>query len=91
MACYGMFLSEGVAGALFPIDVLPPTYWLEGMRRALLGPLSLPSPLSGWEHTHLALALVGSTLALCAVAHWFFRWSEDRAWRLGRHDAITGY
>jgi ABC-2 type transport system permease protein len=109
MARYGMFLSEGVAGALFllsgavfPIDVLPawlrplslvlpPTYWLEGMRRALLGPLSLQSPLSGWGHAHLALALVGSTLTLCAVAYWFFRWSEDRAWRLGRYDAITGY
>ena len=90
-----------LSGAVFPIDVLPPwlrpfslvlppTYWLEGMRRALLGTTPLQSPLSSWEHWHLGLALVASTLLLCLVAHLFFRWSEQRAWRLGRYDQVTG-
>jgi ABC-2 type transport system permease protein len=108
-ARYGMFLSEGIAGALyllsgavFPITALPPwlqplslalppTYWLEGVRRALLGQSELPSPLSSWEHTHLAGALVLSTLVLGAATHLFFRWSERQAWRLGRFEQITGY
>jgi ABC-2 type transport system permease protein len=90
-----------LSGAVFPIDVLPPwlvpvsmalppTYWLEGMRRALLGPEGPQSRLSGWEHGHLALALTVSTLVLSFAALLFFRWSQLRAWRLGRYDEITG-
>ncbi|HLJ97655.1 MAG TPA: ABC transporter permease, partial [Gemmataceae bacterium] len=91
MARYGMFLSDGIAGALylfsgaaFPINILPiwlrpvslslpPTYWLEGMRRALLGPASFPSPLSTWDHLQLAVTLLVSTLVLGVLAHLFFR------------------
>jgi ABC-2 type transport system permease protein len=91
-----------LSGAVFPIDVLPPwlrpvslllppTYWLEGMRRALLGVTELTSPLSAWGHGSLALALTASTLVLLGFAHWFFQWSEHRAWRLGRFEQITGY
>jgi ABC-2 type transport system permease protein len=108
MARYGMFLSDGIAGALylfsgavFPIDLLPlwlrpvslslpPTYWLEAMRRALLGQSALPSPLRAWEHGHLATALLTSTFILGALAHRFFRWSETRAWRLGRFEETSG-
>lgn len=90
-----------LSGAVFPIDVLPawlravsivlpPTYWLEGMRRALLGPIQLPSPLAEWQQVHLALALVLSTLVLTVSAHLFFGWSERRAWLLGRYDHIAG-
>ena len=54
-----------MSGVVFPIGVLPPclqavslvlptTYWLEGMRRALLGPTGLPSPLNAWGHGALA-------------------------------------
>lgn len=91
-----------LSGAVFPITVLPgwlrpvslalpPTYWLEGMRRALLGPSEVPSPLAGWGHGQLALALLLSTAALVTVAHFFFRWSERRAWRVGNFDKATGY
>jgi ABC-2 type transport system permease protein len=91
-----------LSGAVFPIDVLPPwlrplslvlppTYWLEGMRRALLGTTQLQSPLSSWGHGHRGLALTASTLFLCLTAHFYFRWSEQRAWRLGRYDQVTGY
>jgi ABC-2 type transport system permease protein len=90
-----------LSGAVFPIAVLPPwlrglslvlppTYWLEGMRRALLGRNELPSPLAAWDMWQLALALVLSTLVLGAVAHLFFRWCEHRAWCLGRFDQSLG-
>lgn len=90
-----------LSGAVFPIDLLPvwlrpvslalpPTYWLEGMRRALLGSAGLQSCLGEWEHGDLALALTGSTLGLALFAHFFFRWCERRAWRLGRFEQITG-
>ena len=90
-----------LSGAVCPIDVLPPylqpisrllppTYWLEGMRRALLGTSQLQSPLSSWEHWQLGLALAASTALLCLVTHFLFRWSEHRAWRLGRYDQVTG-
>jgi ABC-2 type transport system permease protein len=90
-----------LSGAVFPMDVLPPwirpvswalppTYWLEGMRRALLGPGEVRSPLSDWGHGQLALALAASTLAVGVLAHFFFRWSERRAWRLGRYEENSG-
>jgi ABC-2 type transport system permease protein len=90
-----------LTGAVFPIDILPPwlrplslalppTYWLEGMRRALLGPSELPSPLSGFDHARLGLALAGSGIALAIIAVLFFRWCALRAWRLGRYDETTG-
>jgi ABC-2 type transport system permease protein len=93
-----------LCGVVFPLAVLPkvlqyvslvlpPTYWLEGMRRALLGSSPetlLHGPLSEWTHPHLALALIGSTVALSAFAVWFFRHSERRAWRRGRIEETTG-
>ena len=93
-----------LCGVVFPLAVLPkvlqyvglllpPTYWLEGMRRALLGSTPetlLQGPLSNWSHQELALALVVSTLALGAFAVWYFRYSERRAWRLGRIEETTG-
>jgi ABC-2 type transport system permease protein len=106
MSRYGMFLSEGISGALyllcgaaFPIDVLPPwlrplslalppTYWLEAMRRALLG--TSDTYLGGWSHIELAVAVVASTVALAIVANAFFRWSEQRAWQRGRYDENVG-
>src|SRR6516164_3919574 len=73
-----------LSGVVFPIDVLPAwlrpvslilptTYWMEGMRRALLGPTRFSESLGGWAHGHLALALLAATLALAAFANWFFR------------------
>jgi ABC-2 type transport system permease protein len=90
-----------LSGAAFPVDVLPPwlqplsrslppTYWLEGMRRAVLGRTELPSLLQDWEHSHLAAALLVSTLVLGVGAHLFFRWGERRAWQLGHFDQVSG-
>jgi len=95
-----------LSGAVFPIAVLPlvlrwmslglpPTYWMEGMRRALLGPPAndstmLHSPLTEWSHTELALALLISTFVMVVLSQVLFRWSERRAWRLGRIEETTG-
>ena len=93
-----------LCGVVFPLAVLPfglrcvslalpPTYWLEGMRRALLGTSPekmLHGPLSDWTQAELALALLGSTVALGVFAIWFFRHSERRAWRSGRIEETTG-
>jgi ABC-2 type transport system permease protein len=91
-----------LSGAVFPLDVLPPwlrplglalptTYWLEGVRRALLGPPQTGGPLADWGHGELALALAGGTAALAVLAHVVFGWGERRAQRLGRFDQTTGY
>lgn len=90
-----------LSGAVFPIPVLPPwlqplsyllppTYWLEGMRRALLGNTGVDSPFATWGHGQLALTLIASTALLILGAHIFFRWSEERAGRLGRYDEVSG-
>jgi ABC-2 type transport system permease protein len=90
-----------LSGAVFPLSLLPtglravglalpPTYWLEGMRRALLGPAQLASPLSDWSHADLAAALAVSTVVLVALSQVIFYHSERRAWRLGRIEETTG-
>jgi ABC-2 type transport system permease protein len=88
-----------LCGAVFPIEILPawlrpvslilpPTYWLEGMRRSLLGP-ERGARLPDLGEVQLLLALLLSTLALIAVSLVFFHWSERRAWRLGYFDEIS--
>lgn len=94
-----------LSGVLFPISMLgwaenislclPTTYWLEGMRRALMGPLpesavNLRSELTAWSHTEIAAALAVTSVALMAIAQWFWRWSERRAWRLGKLEENSG-
>lgn len=94
-----------VCGVIFPVSVLPiwlqgvslalpPTYWLEGMRRSLMGSASqaeaLRSPLSDWTQAELAGALLVSTAVLLLVSQWVYRWSVRRAWRLGRFEQKTG-
>lgn len=89
-----------LSGAVFPIDILPPalravslalppTYWLEGMRRALLGPGDEAARLGSLSHMDLGMALLASTVVLAVVAAVFFHWSEQRAWRLGRFDETS--
>jgi ABC-2 type transport system permease protein len=95
-----------VCGVVFPLPVLPqwlqsvslclpPTYWLEGMRRCLIGVPAegsslADSPLVRWGHAELLLALSGSTIVLWVFAQWFFYWAERRAWRLGKIEEQTG-
>ena len=95
-----------LSGVIFPLSelprwlqsislALPTTYWLEGMRRALMGtppegsPLS-NSPLAEFSNAQLALALVATTVVLSVFAQWFYRWNVRRAWRNGKIEEQTG-
>jgi ABC-2 type transport system permease protein len=91
-----------LSGAIFPLDVLPrwlqalglalpPTYWMEGTRRALLGPQPGTGPLADWTQPQLAGTLLAGTVALMVLAEVVFRASERRARRLGRYDQTTGF
>jgi ABC-2 type transport system permease protein len=95
-----------LSGVVFPIGLLPvwvqwvglslpTTYWLEGMRRALMGPVPdsapiLRGPLAAWTNADLALMLLATTAALVAFALWFWRWNERRAWQLGKLEENAG-
>ena len=95
-----------LSGVVFPISVLPgwlqsiglclpTTYWLEGMRRAIAGrpPLDSPlaqSPLYEWTNPQLAFALLVTTIGLIVAAQLFYRWSVNRAWKLGKIEETTG-
>jgi ABC-2 type transport system permease protein len=89
-----------VSGVIFPLTELPrwlqwvamslpTTYWLEGMRRALMG---VPpegsnlakSPLAGLSNVQLALALIVTTVGLSLFSQWLYRWSIRKAWRNGK-------
>lgn len=95
-----------LSGVVFPLAILPgwlkpvsaclpTTYWLEGMRRAILGPPPSDSPLgqspmAGWTNWELLLAMVVSTLVLATAAHRFHRWSVRKAWRNGKIEETSG-
>lgn len=92
-------------GAIFPPDALPAwlrplsfalplTYWMESLRRAVLGSEAsgLISPsLSGIGDDQLLLILLATTLVAGVVSVYFFRWSEHRAREKGRIDMTTQY
>jgi ABC-2 type transport system permease protein len=92
-----------LCGAIFPLDVLPAwlrplgqalplTYWLEALRRALLGPGGAVSPLMArLSDAALLLILAGSTLLLGAASILFFRWAESQAREKGLIDRETHY
>lgn len=90
-----------LSGVVFPLSVLPgwmqaigtllpTTYWLEGMRRALTGPQTVPSPLSGWSNLDLLRALLGTTVLLTIAAQLFYRHSVRKAWRNGKLEETSG-
>ena len=98
-----VYLLSGVAFplAILPVWIqtisrmLPTTYWLEGMRRALMGPAPadipmLRGPLADWSNGELALALAATTAAMVIVAQLVWRWNERRAWQLGRMEDNAG-
>src|SRR4051812_26583944 len=98
-----VYLASGV---IFPLTELPrwlqgvamslpTTYWLEGMRRSLMGAppdgSSLAkSPLTGFSNVELALALAFTTVGLTVVSQWLYRWSIRKAWRNGKIEEQTG-
>ena len=90
-----------LCGAVFPIDVLPKplqlisrglplTYWLEALRRALLGS-GAGELLSSLSDQVLLLILVGSTVTLAVLSVGFYRWAENLARERGLIDIQTMY
>ncbi len=91
-------------GAIFPLSVLPDwmrpvglaipvTYWLELIRRSLIGPAAVTAfpTLATYTNGQLLLILAGMTVGYGAIAILFFRWAEDRARRNGLLDQETHY
>jgi len=90
-------------GAVFPLSVLPPllrpigfalpmTYWLELIRRALLGRGAAAFlTLAGYSNGQLVGLLAGLTLLYGVGALLFFRWAENRARERGLLDQETHY
>ena len=91
------------SGAIFPLDVLPPflrplgylmpiTYWLELLRRSLVGSVAQAFPtLSGLSNAQLMGILLALTAAFAVLSVASFRWCERRAKELGVIDVITNY
>ena len=88
-------------GAIFPLEVLPPilqpigyllplTYWLEAIRRALLGATGGPT-FAGWSDAQVVGALAVSTLMWGAISVAYFRYAENRARARGLLDWQTQY
>lgn len=88
-------------GAIYPIDilpiwlqylskVLPLTYWLELIRRSVLGK-SLSPTLSGYTNLQLILIMAATTLVLALFSHWIYRSIEYIARKYGKIDQLTNY
>jgi len=91
------------SGAIFPLDVLPAylrplgylmpiTYWLELLRRALIGNVAQAFPtLSSFSNLQLLGILVGLTLVFGVISKFSFRWCEAQAREKGLIDVVTNY
>ena len=88
-------------GAIYPIDILPIwlqylskalplTYWLELVRRSVLGK-SLSPTLSGYSNFQLILIMAATTLVLALFSHWVYRSIEYIARKHGKIDQLTSY
>jgi ABC-2 type transport system permease protein len=91
------------SGAIFPLDVLPDllrplgylmpiTYWLELLRRSLVGSIAQAFPtLTAWSNAELFAILLGLTILFGALSLGVFRWCDWRARELGLIDRVTNY
>lgn len=99
------------SGALFPVDTLPSmlrsaslampiTYWLEGLRRALIGGIPMtsgtnPQPLSPalavYDNWQLLLILGVCAVVSAVGSYLFFNFMEHQAKERGMIDRLTGY
>ncbi len=89
--------------AVFPLDVLPAflrpvgfamplTYWLELLRRSLVGSVAQAfSTLSHFSSNQLMGILIGLTLLFCVLSYAIFRLCEHIARERGRIDVVTNY
>jgi ABC-2 type transport system permease protein len=91
------------SGAIFPLEVLPAwlrpigyamplTYWLELMRRSLIGNIAEAFPtLARFSNLELIGILVGLTMVFTLIAFSAFRYCDHRARELGYIDRVTNY
>jgi ABC-2 type transport system permease protein len=91
------------SGAIFPLEVLPTwlrpvgfmmpvTYWLELLRRALVGSVAQAFPtLSALSNLQLLGILAGLTVVFGLASIFAFRWCEHRAREQGKIDMVTNY
>ncbi|MGD8456386.1 MAG: ABC transporter permease [Anaerolineales bacterium] len=91
------------SGAIFPLDLLPAwmrpigfamplTYWLELMRRSLLGTLAEAFPtLADFSNLELIGILAGLSLVFGVLSYFVFRFCDHRARELGYIDRVTNY
>jgi len=91
------------SGAIFPLEVLPTylrplgfampvTYWLELLRRSLVGEVAQAFPtLAGFSNLQLIGILVGLTILFGIISYFLFRWCEHIARERGMIDMVTNY
>ena len=96
-AVYGLVYL--LAGVIFPLDVLPTwvqpisralpfTYWMESVRRGLVGG-GLNRSLATLSDGQVLLRLALLTAGLCLVTVVYFGWSQQKVKALGLIDAAT--
>lgn len=91
------------SGAIFPLDVLPAwlrpvgffipiTYWLELIRRSLIGSVAQAFPtLAGFSNSQLLGILLSLTVFFAISSVFVFRWCEHHARERGLIDQVTNY
>jgi ABC-2 type transport system permease protein len=91
------------SGAVFPLDVLPEwlrpigyfmptTYWLELLRRSLVGNVAQAFPtLANFTNMEILGILLGLSIFFGVVSVYVFRWCDARARELGLIDRTTNY
>lgn len=91
------------SGAIFPLGILPPflrpigylmpiTYWLELLRRSLVGSVAQAFPtLADLSNPQLMGILLALTIAFAFISIGSFRWCENRARERGVIDVVTNY
>lgn len=92
-----------LSGAIFPLDVLPNllkpigffmpiTYWLELLRRSLVGSVADAFPtLSVFTNIQLMGILLGLSGIFAGLSAWVFYWCEHQAKERGLIDMTTNY
>ena len=91
------------SGAIFPLEALPAairwvgylmpiTYWLELIRRSLVGQIAEEFPtLTQFSNTQLMTILLALTAVFAVISIISFRWCEAKARDRGMIDVVTNY
>ena len=90
-----------LCGAIFPLTQLPPwlgpvgavlpmSYWLEAVRRGMLGDM-IVSSFPGLSNAEVFMRLLITTVAWCVIGAVVFRWGERLAKTTGNLDRVSDY